>query len=212
MGIGILLVGFYIGALVVAFGTGLVLMMKTRRENADKSESFRKSPLLQFFIPIGIALSFLIMIIGYIVWCEVVLGEDSGFGEDWQIRLVNKYSLAMVDTMEEGYLEEPDGRTRLSGIRKIGQDGDLLFGEAEGNYFIVDTASKQVLSYFSEQGQQDKLAALRVKTVILYTPKDFYFRNRKWGLYFLPFILLGVVIYYVINRQTRKTTIERAST
>jgi hypothetical protein len=208
MGIGFVLFGFLFVSLVIALIIGITRAVKTQQENAELSESFRKSPIKQFLIPVGIAMGLFLAIIGYMIWCEVVLGEDPGFGDAWQVQLSNNYSFVMIDTTEEGFIEEPNGHQPVYGVRKIGQDGNFLFGEAQGNYFVVDTSSKQIWTLSSKQALQDQCATLGIKSNTLFTPDEFYNRNRKWFLSLLPFIIIGAILWFVIRRRSGRNAAE----
>ena len=209
MGIGIILFAFLIGSMIVAFIVGIARAVKTHQENAGQSGSLRKSPIKQFLIPVGIALCLFLTIIGYSIWCEAALGEDPGFGDAWQVRLSNHYSFVMIDTTEEGIIEEPNGRQPVYGIRKIGQDGNFLFGEARGNYFVVDTYSKQIWTFASKQAQQDQCVTLGIRSNTLFTPDEFYNRNKKWLLSLLPVITIGAIIFFVLRSRSRRSIEEQ---
>ena len=211
MGIGIILFGFLFVSAIVAFIVGIARAVKTHQENAGLPESFRKSPIKQFLIPVGIALCLFLTIIGYIIWCEVALGEDPGFGDAWQVRLSNNYSFVMIDTTEEGLIEEPNGHQPIYGIRKIGQDGNFLFGEAQGNYFVLDTSSKQIWTFPAKQAQQDQCATLGIKSNTLFTPDEFYHRNRKWFVSLLPVIMIGTIIFFVLRSRSRRIIEEQTT-
>jgi hypothetical protein len=115
----------------------------------------------------------------------------------------------MVDTTAEGCIQEPDGRQPIYGIHKIGQDGNFLFGEAQGNYFVVDTSSKQIWTFASKQAQQDQCVTLGIKSNALFTPEEFYNKNRKWLLSLLPVLFIGAIICFVIRSRSRKTVADQ---
>jgi hypothetical protein len=203
MGIGIPVFGFLFVSVIVAFIVGIARARKTLQKNAGLSESFRKSPIKRFLIPVGIALCLFLTINGYIMWCWA-LGEDPGFGDYWQVRLSDNYSFVMIDTTDEGIIKEPNGGQSVNGVRRIGQDGAFLFGETQANCFVVDTSSKQVWTLASKQALQDQCATLGIKSNNLFTPEEFYYRNRKWLLSLLPVITIGATVFFVIRRRSRR--------
>lgn len=197
MGIGFILFILLFLGLLVAVPTGLILAIKTHRQNEGQSISFRRSPVKALIAPVALVFCCFIAFIGYMVWCEAVLGEDPGIGDSWQVRLTNEYSFLMIDTTEVGAIVSPDRDQPVGGIKKIGQQGDFLFGESLNGkaYFLVDTSSNQVWRLGSENAFLDQCHAAGVNPGEMYPPETFYLRNKKWYLVPVPFLVAAAVLY-----------------
>ncbi|KAF0190482.1 MAG: hypothetical protein FD167_6102 [bacterium] len=206
MGIGFVLFIYLFVGLSIAVIVGIVRVIKTNQENAGKSTSSKTSPIKQFLAPIGTVLYFFLTLIVYIVWCQAVLRED--MGDAWQVKLPNRYVLQMIDTMDKGIIEFPTNKPSLE-VTKIGQDKNMIFGQAQEGYFVLDTSTGQLWIFDSEKKQQDQCNALGITSNAL-TLGEFYDGNRSWFLSLLPIIVMSTIFFF-IRSQSRRTLTKQIS-
>jgi hypothetical protein len=116
----------------------------------------------------------------YAVWCEVVRDVDPGIGDSWRVPLGNGYSLTMIDTSEQAFIRGPRGEQSHFGLTRIGSGRDVVAGEAESSFFLVNVRQHTDTSFASEADLQRQLSLQGVGQLQLMPPAEFYDQHR-WG-------------------------------
>src|SRR4051812_5262383 len=178
MGLGIVLlfwgiVGLVLAAAAAAALIAIVYLVDRRRQ--------RWRP---WWLIIAAALPFMSLAYGaagfvvYAVYCEMIRDVDLGIGDGWRVPLGQGYTLKMIDTSEQAYVEAPSGQQLHFGLTRIGTAGTFIVGEDEHGFFAVDAARRSEQVFPSEGDARHALPSDLASHLELVEPGPFYDRHR----------------------------------
>ncbi len=180
MGLGVVLLFWGAAILIASAGVagvlaGVVYWVERRRGRVRKR-----------WLVAAAALPFLLMVYvggvfaAYAVWCEAVRDVDLGIGDSFRVPLGNGYSLMMIDTSEQAVILGPRGEQSHFGLNRVGSNGNVVAGEDEHGFFLVNVRQHTDTSVESKTELQRQLSYLGIGELQLLPPDEFYVRHR-WG-------------------------------
>lgn len=115
---------------------------------------------------------------------------DIGIGDAWYIPLKNNYELLFIDIPEQAGINKENGRTLVSGVTKIEEYGNQIFGKTFDNkYFLVDTKTDEVKTFDAEK----QLITFHAdKKVNLVDATEFYSERKDEIMGYWP-MLIGIL-------------------
>lgn len=117
----------------------------------------------------------------YGVWCEVVRDVDLGIGDSWRVPLGGGYSLTMIDTPDQAFLNDRGGQQSHSGLKRIGSAGNLVAGEDDRGFFLLDSGRHTDTSFASEAELRRQVSSAGAGPLSLVPPEEFY-DSHRWGI------------------------------
>jgi hypothetical protein len=159
LGIGFVLVLYFIALSVVSAIGGSILMAATNRYlntvPGHRTQVARNAGLFPFACMVFAGIWF----VGYATISDVVFHRDPMIGDDWHTNIGGGYAITMIDVTDQGVLHLSDGGVngpgKIDGVRRMQIAGDQIFGAR-------DTKSFQ---HFADESQvEDAFFALNTKS------------------------------------------------
>ncbi len=117
----------------------------------------------------------------YGIHCEAVRGVDLGLGDSWRVPLTHGYSLTMIDTPDQAFVETPNGGQAHHGLTRIGSSERFVAVEHDGHFFLTEVRSGSESWLTTEPDLQSAVQKAGEATIEL-LPPAVYYTNHRWGL------------------------------
>jgi hypothetical protein len=142
-----------------------------------------------FAVPFLYVVYFAVAYLLYAGVCEL-RGYDPALGDGWYLPLGHHYEFQSIDTWEQCSVDN-GGESVVYPVREIGREGDFVFGQSAGRYFVIRTSDGRRWDFADAASMQKTVHALGVRDVELEDVSTFYSHNR-WGFFDLAAGLLIV--------------------
>ena len=117
----------------------------------------------------------------YGIHCEAVRGVDLGLGDSWRLPLTPGYTLMMIDTPDQAFVETPNGGQAHHGLTRIGSSERFVAVEHDAQFFLTDVRSASESALKTEPELQSVVQKAGEATIEMLPPGDYYAKHR-WGL------------------------------
>jgi hypothetical protein len=128
-----------------------------------------------------------------IIGLSIVSGNkkvDIGIGDAWYIPLKNNYEMLFIDIPEKADINNGNGRMLVSGVTKIEEYGNQIFGKTfDDRYFLIDTKKDEVKTFDTEKQLVVLHSAMKLNLV---DATEFYSERKDDIMGYWPF-LIGVL-------------------
>lgn len=128
-----------------------------------------------------------------IIGLSIVSGNkkvDIGIGDAWYIPLKNNYEMLFIDILEQAGINNSNGRTLVSGVTKIEEYGNQIFGKTfDDRYFLVDTKKDEVKTFDTEKQLAGLHSAMKLNLI---DATEFYSARKDDIMGYWP-LLIGVL-------------------
>lgn len=123
---------------------------------------------------------------------------DIGIGDSFYVPLENSYSISFVDSPYVGIIER-NGESVILWVTRINLNKDIVTGEADGKYFILDTSTHKLIK-----------DSKNVDEAQLFDASSFY-HHRYWQVNRLGILLICLFGLLAASYAARLTIKEYAS-
>jgi len=142
MGIGIVLIFYFIGLSVAAAASSAVLVIATRWYLRKALGGRRRMMVLAGVFPFLCVAYAGAWFIGYAAINDIVFHHDPMLGDSWYTNIGDGYAISMIDVTDQGTvhptsgpdngLDNPQG---IPGVRRLQVSGDYLLGSQDKDWF-----------------------------------------------------------------------------
>jgi hypothetical protein len=176
MGLGCVIIAWTVLGGMAAAVASVVLALITRRLVPPRPKRWRWIAAAAA-VPFALLAYGVVAFLGYAAWCES-RNVDPGLGDEWRVPLTGGYSLVMVDTFDQPFIEQPSDRDGNLSVSSISVAGRFIVADDRAGPFMIDTATGALQRFASRADLDRELKRRGERPARLQSPRDFYSEHR----------------------------------